>query len=140
MSATLSLRIETRREELWRLDAAVEDLAQAEGWPPDLVFQIKLVLEELGINIVNHGHDDGLSHEIEIELTSNADALTIEITDDGRPFDPMTDAPPPDLDSALEDRPVGGLGIHLVLTMMDEIRYRREQDKNRLTLIKRRNG
>ena len=62
---------------------------------PDLVFQIKLVLEELGINIVNHGHDDGRSHEIEIELTSNADALTIEITDDGRPFEPMTDAPPP---------------------------------------------
>ncbi len=81
MSATLSLRIETRRDELRRLDAAVEDLAQAEGWPPDLVFQIKLVLEELGINIVNHGHDDGRSHEIEIELTSNADALTIEITD-----------------------------------------------------------
>ena len=140
MSATLSLRIKTRREELRRLDAAVEDLAQAEGWPPDLVFQIKLVLEELGINIVNHGHDDGRSHKIEIELTSNADALTIEITDDGRPFDPMTDAPPPDLDSMLEDRPVGGLGIHLVLTMMDEVRYRREQDKNRLTLIKRRNG
>ena len=140
MSATLSLRIETKREELRCLDAAVEDLAQAEGWPPDLIFQIKLVLEELGINIVNHGHDDGRSHEIEIELTSNADVLTIEITDDGRPFDPMTDAPPPDLDSALEDRPVGGLGIHLVLTMMDEVRYRREQDKNRLTLIKRRNG
>ena len=140
MSATLSLRIETRREELWRLDAAVEDLAQAEGWRPDLVFQIKLVLEELGINIVSHGHDDGRSHEIEIELTSNPDVLTIEITDDGRPFDPMTDAPPPDLDSVLEDRPVGGLGIHLVLTMMDEVRYRRKQDKNRLTLIKRRNG
>ncbi len=140
MSATLSLRIETRRDELRRLDAAVEDLAQAEGWPPDLVFQIKLVLEELGINIVNHGHDDGRSHEIEIEITSKADVLTIEITDDGRPFDPLTDAPPPDLDSALEDRVPGGLGIHLVLTMMDEVRYRREQDRNHLTLIKRRNG
>ncbi len=140
MSATLSLRIETRREELRRLDAAVEKLAQAEGWPPDLVFQIKLVLEELAINILNHGHDDGRSHEIEIELTSNTDALTIEITDDGRPFDPLTDAPPPDLDSAIEDRVPGGLGIHLVRSMMDELRYRREQDKNRLTLIKRRNG
>ena len=139
MSATLSLRIETRPDELRRLDAAVENLAQAEGWPPDLVFQIKLVLEELGINILNHGHDDGRSHEIEIELTSKADVLTIEITDDGRPFDPLTDARPPDLDSALEDRVLGGLGIHLVLTSMDEVRYRREQDRNRLTLVKRRN-
>lgn len=140
MSATLSLRIETTPDELRRLDAAVEDLAQAEGWPPDLIFQIKLVLEEVGTNILNHGHDDGQSHEIEIELTSEADALTIEITDDGRPFDPLTDAPPPDLDSALEDRAPGGLGIHLVRSMMDEVRYRRERDKNRLTVIKRRNG
>ncbi len=138
MSATLSLRIETRRDELLRLDAAVESLAEAEGWPPDLVFPVKLALEELCINILNYGHEDGQSHEIEIELTSSADMLAIEITDDGRPFDPLTDAPPPDLDSALEDRTPGGLGIHFVRNMMDEVRYRRVQDRNHLTLIKRR--
>ncbi len=140
MSAALSLRIATRLDELPRLDAAVEDFAQKQAWPPDLVFQVKLVLEELGVNIVNHGHDDGARHEIEIEIASAADALTIEIADDGRPFDPLTEAPEPDLESALEDRPIGGLGVHLVRTMMDEARYRREEGKNRLTLVKRREG
>ena len=140
MSAALSLRIATRLDELPRLDAAVEDFAQEQAWPPDLVFQVKLVLEELGVNIVNHGHDDDARHEIEIEIASAADALTIEIADDGRPFDPLTEAPEPDLKSALEDRPIGGLGVHLVRTMMDEARYRREEGKNRLTLVKRREG
>ena len=140
MSAALSLRIATRLDELPRLDAAVEDFAQEQAWPPDLVFQVKLVLEELGVNIVNHGHDDDARHEIEIEIASAADALTIEIADDGRPFDPLTEAPEPDLESALEDRPIGGLGVHLVRTMMDEARYRREEGKNRLTLVKRREG
>ena len=140
MSAALSLRIATRLDELPRLDAAVEDFAQEQAWPPDLVFQVKLVLEELGVNIVNHGHDDDARHEIEIEIASAADALTIEIADDGRPFDPLTEAPEPDLESAIEDRPIGGLGVHLVRTMMDEARYRREEGKNRLTLVKRREG
>ena len=140
MSAALSLRIATRLDELPRLDAAVEDFAQEQAWPPDLVFQVKLVLEELGVNIVNHGHEDDARHEIEIEIASAADALTIEIADDGRPFDPLTEAPEPDLESALEDRPIGGLGVHLVRTMMDEARYRREEGKNRLTLVKRREG
>ena len=138
MSAALSLRVETRLDELPRLDAAVEDFAQGQAWPPDLAFQVKLVLEELGVNIVNHAHDDGALHEIEIKIASAADMLTIEIADDGRPFDPLTEAPEPDLDSTIEDRPIGGLGIHLVRTMMDEARYRREEGKNHLTLVKRR--
>ena len=138
MSATLSLRVETRLDELARIHGAIEELAESEDWPPDLLFQITLVLEELGTNIVNYGHDDGEAHEIEIELTSNPCSLTIDITDDGRPFDPLTDTPAPDLDSALESRRVGGLGVHLVREMMDEAHYRREADRNRLTLVKHR--
>ena len=60
------------------------------------------------------------ANEVEIDLISDADALTIEIRDDGKPFNPLSDAPEPDLDAGIEDRPIGGLGIHLVLTMMDE--------------------
>ncbi len=137
MSATTSLKIETRHEELDRVAAAVEEMAEREGWPPELGYRVTLVVEELVVNVVNHGHDGGV-HDIEITLVSEPDALTIEITDDGRPFDPLNDAPEPDLDSLLEDRPVGGLGIHLVRTMMDEMHYRREQNRNHTTLIARR--
>ncbi len=137
MSAKRSFRIEANLDELRRVAVAAEDLGQQEKWPPGLVHQVDLAIEEFGNNIVRHGLD-GDPGEIEITLTSTADAITIEITDDGRPFNPLKDAPQPDLEAALEDRPVGGLGIHLVLTMMDEMYYRREQHRNHLTLIKRR--
>ncbi len=139
MSTTLSLKIQTDPSELDRIFAAVEDLGEKESWPPDLVFRVNLALEELGLNIMNHGHDDDQgSHEIEIDLTSEADTLTIEIRDDGKPFDPLQDAPEPDLDSPVGVRTPGGLGVHLVRTMMDELSYRREQGKNHVTLVSRR--
>ena len=89
---------------------------------------------------MNHGHDDDGDHEMEIALTSEADKLTIELSDDGRAFNPLDDAPEPDLDAAIEDRPIGGLGVHMVRTFMDEMHYRRDEGKNHLTLIKRRDG
>lgn len=134
MSETVTFTIETRPEELEEITSQVEGLADREEWPPDLTFKINLVLEEVGLNIMNHGHEGGL-HEIEITLISEDKALTLEITDDGKPFDPLKDAPLPDIDAEMEDRPIGGLGIHLVRTMMDELCYRREQGKNHLTLV-----
>ena len=133
MSAQVSLKLETRLDELERITAAVEDLGEQEDWPPAFTFRVNLVLEELGINIINHGHDGGI-HEFDVTLTSDANTLTIEISDDGRPFDPLHDASAPDVAASLEDRSVGGLGIHLVRTMVDEMHYRREQGRNCLTL------
>ena len=138
MSANLTLNMEARLDEIERIHAAVEILGGAEGWPPDLLFQIKLVLEEMGTNIVKYGYNEDGKTDIRITLTSERDALTMEISDDGKPFDPFADAPPPDLDSPIPDRPIGGLGVHLVQTMMNETRYRREDGRNKLTLIKRR--
>jgi anti-sigma regulatory factor (Ser/Thr protein kinase) len=130
--------MEARLDEIERIHAAVDILAEAEGWEPELLFQIKLVLEEIGTNIVKYGYDDEGDSDIRITLTSESDALTMEIIDGGKPFDPFADAPPPDLDSPIPDRPIGGLGVHLVQTMMNETRYRREDGRNKLTLIKRR--
>lgn len=140
MSGNLSLRIRTELEELRRIDDAVEKFGEEENWPPDLLFQVKLALEELAINVVNYAHDDDGDHEMEITLTSEADKLTIELSDDGRAFDPLADAPEPDLDATLEDRRIGGLGVHMVRSVMDELDYRREDGKNHVTLIKRRDG
>ena len=137
MSATLSLTVKTQAEELARITAAVEEFGEQQDWPPDLVFRVNLALEELGVNIMNHGHDEGL-HEFDITLVSEDDSLTIEIVDDGRPFDPLQDAKQPDVGAAIEDRPIGGLGIYFVREMMDEMHYKRENGKNHLTLVSRR--
>ena len=138
MTARLSLRMEARLEELQRIDSAIGEFAREQDWSPDLEFQIKLVFEELGINVVNYGHEDGAGHEIGIEIVSDPDTVSFEIADDGRPFDPLTDAPEPDTESALEDRAIGGLGVHLVRTMMDEVHYRHEAGWNRTRVVKRR--
>ena len=135
MIRKLSLKVRPRAEELDTITVAVEEFGDAEQWPPDLIFRVNLVLEEVGLNIINHGRTDDL-HEIEITLTSEAESLTIEIVDNGRPFDPLTDAPEPDLDSGVAERAVGGLGVYLVRTMMDELHYRRDGSRNYLTLVK----
>ena len=140
MSRRLSLCLPTKLDQLDRIYNAVDELGEAEDWPPGMVYQVKLVLEELGVNIVTHGHDNDPEHEFEIILDSDTDVLTIELRDEGQAFNPLTDCPEPDLESGLDDRPVGGLGIYLVRTMMDELNYRREDNKNILTIVKRKDN
>ncbi len=141
MSATLTLNIERSHDELGRITDAVDDLGHKEDWSNDLLFRVHLVLEELVLNIIDYGFDDGKDdHELVVVLMSEDDNLTIEITDDGIPFDPLHDAKVPDTDAPLEDRPIGGLGVHLVRTMMDEVSYRWEDGKNHLTLVANREG
>ena len=136
MKSKLSLKVETQRDELSHIIAAVEDMAERESWPPELVFRVQLAIEEVVLNVMDYGYDDGI-HEFDVIITSEADFLTIEVVDSGRPFDPLHDATIPDLEASVEERKVGGLGIHLVRTMMDQVNYRREQGRNHLTLVAR---
>ncbi len=84
LSAKLSLKIDNRPAQLEQIPAAVEEIGRQESWPSGLVFRVNLVLEELGLNIIRHAYDDRL-HEIEFTVTSEPDAVTIEVADDGRP-------------------------------------------------------
>ena len=136
MAARLALDLDATLDEMRRLEESLSAFGEAQEWPPDLAYQVQLVVEELCVNIVNYGGDG--SHRIEFVLESSADKLSIDIVDDGIAFNPFEEAPPPDLDSAVEDRPIGGLGVYFVKTMMDETRYRREGDRNHISLTKRR--
>ena len=136
MSAELSLRLSATLDDIAQLHEALEAFAQQEGWTSKLEFEVKLVVEELFTNVVNYGDCPG--QPVEIEFASEPERLTIEMADGGRAFNPLVEAPEADTSSAIEDRSIGGLGVHLVLTMMDETRYRRDGDLNRLTLVKRR--
>ena len=144
MSETVHLKIgadsdASDADNLQYIQGFVEELGEREAWPESLTFKVNLVLEELGINILTHG-GKGMERrpEIEIVLTSEDHALTIEVLDDGHPFDPLQDSPNPDLAATIEDRPVGGLGIHLVRNLMDDLHYQRDAGRNRLTLVARR--
>lgn len=117
------------------LDAAVGFCRRA-GGDDRSVGRIRLVLDELFTNIVSYAYDDDEAHRITVELTDpEAGIVAITLIDDGRAFNPL-DRPPPDLDAAIEERRVGGFGIHLVKTFMDTCEYRRDGDTNRLTITK----
>ena len=142
MSETVRLKIgpdseASHADNLQYIQGSVEQLGEREAWPDSLVFKVNLVLEELGLNILSYGGEEGRAPEIEIVLTSEEDVLTIEVSDDGQPFNPLEDAVLPDTDAALGERSIGGLGVHLVRTMMDDLSYERTAGKNRLRMVAR---
>lgn len=116
------------------IEDMLNEMAEAEEWPLTLTMRANLILEELVLNTLTHGDTSGLT-EINLELDSENHALTIRLTDDGLAFNPLTDAPAPDVTLPLADRPIGGLGVYLVKTMGEELEYRRENDRNHLKLV-----
>ena len=144
MSETVHLKIgpdsqASNTDNLHYLQGEVEELGQREEWPDSLVFKVNLVLEELGLNILSYGGSGADRRpEIEIVLISEDDSLTIEVLDDGQPFNPLADAVEPDIEAILDDRPVGGLGVHLVRTLMDDLSYQRAAGRNLLKMVSKR--
>ena len=136
MSATRTLRVPNRIEALSGVSAAVETLGREEDWGPDVSYAVVLALEEVATNVVRHGGAEEGSSEVEIEVVSTGEEVRVEVRDRGKPFDPFRDAPEPELAVALEDRKPGGLGLHLVKSLMDETRYRREEGRNFVTMVK----
>ncbi|MFO1058403.1 MAG: ATP-binding protein [Dongiaceae bacterium] len=134
--AVLSVTIANRLSEIDRLIAEIEAFAARLGLPERLVQQTVLALDELVTNLVSYGYEAGDPGHVEVRLAVDGDSLTAEIVDDARPFDPLS-APVPDTTRPLEERPVGGLGIHLVRSLMDSARYERQPGHNRLVLTKR---
>jgi serine/threonine-protein kinase RsbW len=84
-------------------------------------------------NIVKYGYGEGAAHQIDVSITLEGNDLTVTFTDDGMAFNPL-EAPPPDLSVSLQDRDIGGLGLHILRKMMDIIDYCREGDKNVLRM------
>ena len=95
--------------------------------------RLAIVLEELFLNVAENGGAPPPS--VELTFVREPLALQLVVEDDGAPFDP-TAAPPPDFSVAANERDAGGLGIHLVMRLMDEVSYTRAGDLNRLVLRK----
>lgn len=137
MADRLSLNLESSLESLGEIEQAVTSFGAESGWPADLLFHVQLVLDELATNVINHGYGAS-GHHFQIMIESKPQSVRIEVVDEARPFDPLKDAPQPTTDTSLEERKVGGLGVHIAKQLMDELEYRRENGKNRLTLVKNR--
>ncbi len=130
-----TLTLDSDLAELDRLQEFLDAYCDRTGLPDNTRYHLILVLEELLINSVRHGRCDPRAQAIRIGLQREGDRLLIAFSDNGVPFDPST-APPPNLTQDLLRRPIGGLGIHLVRSLVPEIRYERRDGRNCLFLAK----
>ena len=126
-----------RMEEIRTVQMALDEFSEQQDIPPEALFQTQLSLEELFTNIVSYAHNDDQDHEVEIIFSIEDKTLTVEIVDDGYPFNPLEDAPELDVESSLEDRGIGGAGIRLAKQLMTELQYKRDSDRNRLIMTKK---
>lgn len=136
MAVTASIRLSSEGGELARLEEFADAFARARGLPDDERARLLLILEELFTNVVVHGYSPGSANgRISVALGWRDGRLTIDLIDDGRPFDPLA-REAPDLDAPGDERPIGGLGIHIVRSLVDEARYRRTGRRNHLQLAR----
>ncbi|MEM0908509.1 MAG: ATP-binding protein [Pseudomonadota bacterium] len=114
-----------------RLTNAIGAFVEANAIAGRSAYALELVLEELVTNVVRHGTGPN-GATIAVDLMCDNGTLTGTVSDTAAPFDPLRQKPA-DTTLSLEERDVGGLGIHLVREMTDSLSYSREDGKNRLT-------
>ncbi|HJU14914.1 MAG TPA: ATP-binding protein [Stellaceae bacterium] len=136
MAIKASITLTSEAAELARLEAFAAAFARERGLPEGERARLLLILEELFTNVVAYGYGPGSpSGSVTVALQLRDGRLTIDFADDGRPFDPLAHAAP-ELPTAGKDPPIGGLGILVVRSLVDEARYRRRGGRNRLQLAR----
>lgn len=132
----LEVSIDNNLDELSRLAGLLEDFIAGNNLSDGMAFKLNLCLDELITNIVSYGFADDGPHKIQVNFVIDDGQLITEIIDEGKEYDPFIEAPEPDLELGVDDRPIGGLGVFLVKEFMDRTEYRREGGKNIVKLWK----
>ena len=131
-----SITLTNNIEDVPKLAEFVDVVCEAVGFDMSTTMSMNLAMEEAVVNVMNYAYPAGVQGNVNISAEANDERLKFVISDTGKPFDPTTKS---EVDTTLsaEDRPIGGLGIHLVRQIMDSINYERTDGKNVLTLRKK---
>ena len=121
------------------LSEFIDNFAEEVGLDYSLTMSLNLAMEEAVVNVMKYAYPQGEQGKIDISANVDGDDVVFVISDSGVAFDPTTKAEV-DVEQKAEDRPIGGLGIHLVRQIMDSIVYERVDGKNILTLYKNKKG
>jgi len=134
----IKLTVKNRIEDLLRVNSIFESFATQHDINGRLRYHLLVSIEEILTNIIKYGFDEQGVHPIHITFRRVDEHIEMEFEDRGREFNPL-EIDEPDFETPVEERQLGGLGIHLVKKMMDETKYRREGDRNILLLRKSKN-
>lgn len=132
---SLSLTLDCRSSEVARLLEEIEAFVGPHA-PPKALRHFFLALEEIVLNAIVHGQQKK-GARLRVDVTLDGDEIRAEMVDGGVAFDPFAEAPAPDLDSPIENRRIGGLGVHITKKLMDAYRYERRGELNHTVLSKR---
>ncbi len=135
LSLSRSLSLPNDIETVPQLTEFVESVCQEVQLDETQTMQVTLAVEEAVVNVINYAYPSGMEGIVMIEAAANDERLKFVITDSGMPFDPTT-RPQVDTSLSVEERPIGGLGIHLIRHYMDSMNYERINGQNVLTLRK----
>lgn len=133
MKLVSEIKLPAKLENLEMLVRSVTACAREHGFSDNNLPVIELAVEEAFVNICKYAYHDG-EGAVEIRCKLDDDRFIIEIIDWGMPFD-ITSLPDPDITQNISERKIGGLGGFFIKKMADDIRYRREDNKNILTLV-----
>ena len=133
-SETVSIKNELA--EIDRINEIFNALCEEYQIPGIIYRKFNIAFDELINNIISYGYNDKNEHEIKIRINITAKQLQVSIEDDGIAFNPLKSGDP-DINASIEDREIGGLGIHMVKKLMDNVSYKRYPKKNLTTLFKK---
>lgn len=133
MTWSVSLRVRNDLDELTRLAEWLNTCAEQHSIPEQTAQHVDLCVAEAVTNIMTHGFADEGAHEIAVRLEQKGKDVVLEIEDDGVAFDPTAADPPPL--ATLDSTRIGGWGIRIVRRFAAEVRYRRTNGHNCLTLV-----
>ena len=123
-------------ETIPQLNEFIDGFCEQRDIDNDITMSLNLAIEEAVVNVMNYAYPEGTVGYVDIDVEADDNYVTFVISDTGKPFDP-TQKDEVNIALSVEERPIGGLGIHLVRRMMDEISYRYADHRNILTLRKR---
>ena len=133
---SITVRLPADLREIERLNRLIRQFGELHEVPSRALYAVNLALDEIVTNVVRHAFEDPKDQEVIVHVIAKPTEVITEVSDSGRAFDPLA-VPAPNLDAPLAERTLGGLGIHLVRSLMDGVEYRREGEKNVLTMRKR---
>jgi len=133
---SITIRIAADIKEIERLNRLVRQFGELHEVPSRTLYAVNLALDEIVTNVVLYGFENAEGQEVLIHIFTADGELDASVTDSGREFNPVT-VPIPNLSVTLAERDIGGLGIHLVRSLMDHVTYERVDGRNILTMRKR---
>jgi serine/threonine-protein kinase RsbW len=137
----MQLRIEVpnERERLGELLTAIDRALIENSIAPEVRDDLQLIAEEVVCNAMDYGLDGdmrGPQHQIVVDIARRGNRLHVEFRDTGKPFDPLSQ-PVPELEACILDRPLGGLGVHLIREIAEAVSYERDEPYNVLRVVLR---